>query len=189
MPSDNDLPEGPAESWHRTRWLPVLAALSIPLLAFLITGGWYYRHFSNVIDARLREGAFRDSVNVYGAPVVFNQGDALTAGDIEAELHLAGYQPASHGSPRSFAESRDGLIATPPAGSNDSPVRIVVIAGGGIQRLEANGRQIKTWTAGYPLIENLSPGNEKRHMVTFEELPPVLIDAGQGAVLSTSAAG
>ena len=39
------------------------------------------------------------------------------------------------------------------------------------------GRDTGTWDVGYPLLENLSSGREKRHMVTFAELPTVLVDA------------
>jgi penicillin-binding protein 1B len=44
-------------------------------------------------------------------------------------------------------------------------------------RLRSGGRELKTWTMGVPLLENLSPGMEKRQMVTFRELPPVLVNA------------
>ncbi|MDP9170840.1 MAG: penicillin-binding protein, partial [Acidobacteriota bacterium] len=146
------------------------------MLALLTVGGWYYHHYSNVIDAQLHGGPFRDSANIYGAPVILNDGDALSAPEIEAALHLAGYSPGE-GKPGTFSESSKGLDVIPPAGSGSLPIRILMSPKGEIQRIEADGRDMKTWNAGYPLLENLSAGREKRHMVTFQELPPILVNA------------
>src|ERR1700722_10300445 len=86
-------PENPRQSlwyerlWERVRDLwqrersrqiaLVIAFFLIPLLALLIVGGFYYLHYARVIDAQLRGGPFRDSVDIYGAPSVFSDGDGL----------------------------------------------------------------------------------------------------------------
>jgi penicillin-binding protein 1B len=160
----------------------VITVLSIPLLAFLIVGAFFYNHYSRVIDTQLQGGPFRDSVNIYGAPSTLNDGDALTADDVEVELRLAGYKRAGNGKPGSFQESSSGFVVTQLAGRDSSPVRVVMATGdirgsGEIQRIEANGRDVKTWTVGYPLLENLSSGRQRRHMVTFQDLPPGLVNA------------
>jgi len=148
----------------------------------LIAGGFFYNHYSRLIDAQLQGGPFRDSLNIYGAPSTLSDGDALTADDVEVELRLAGYERAGKGRPGSFEESSGGFVVTPLAGRDSSPVRIIMatsdIHGSGeIQRIEANGRDVKTWTVGYPLLENLSSGRERRHMVTFQDLPQGLVNA------------
>lgn len=143
----------------------------------MVIGGLYYHHYSRVIDAQLQGGPFRDSINIYGAPVTFSDGDALNADQIEAELRLTGYQPAVNDEPGSFKQTSKGLEIKPPAGAGNSSVRIVLAGNREIQTIESNGHDVKTWTAGYPLLENISSGRERRHMVTFQELPPVLIDA------------
>ncbi len=146
----------------------ITAIVGVPLLVLLIAGGWFYIHYSRLIDARLGGGAFRESVNIYGAPIVFADGDALSADQVEAELRLAG---------DSFSESSQGIDVKSGGGSGGAPVRIVLAGNREIQRIEQSGRDIKTFNAGYPLLENLSPGREKRHMVTFSDLPPTLVNA------------
>jgi penicillin-binding protein 1B len=159
----------------------IITALSLPLLAILITSCFFYNHYSHAIDVQLQGGPFRDSVNIYGAPSTLNDGDALTTDDVEVELRLAGYELAGNGKQGSFAESSSGFLVIPLAGQDRSAVRIVMtgdIRGGGeIERIETNGRDVKTWTVGYPLLENLSSGRQKRHMVTFRDLPPALVNA------------
>jgi penicillin-binding protein 1B len=150
---------------------------SVPLAIIMLVTGVAYHHYAKLIDAEIEAGPFRDSVNIYGAPAAFNDGDALSEKDIEAELTLTGYAPAENGRPGSFHESSQGLEIVPAAGFGDSLVRIVMDGDRGISRIEGNGRDIKTWTGGYPLLENVSPGRERRRMVTFQELPPVLVNA------------
>jgi penicillin-binding protein 1B len=176
-PEESASPEQP---WQRKlkRIIAVGSAVVLVLLvAFFAVGGWYYFHYSRLIDAQLKGGPFRDSVNIYGAPSTLNDDDALTAVEIEAELKLSGFISANTAKPGTFKESPGGLEIVPPAGSDSSsPVRIVT-GGGEIQRIEANGKDVKTWTMGYPLLENLSAGNERRKLVTFQDLPPVLVNA------------
>jgi len=143
----------------------------------MIVIGVAYHHYAKLIDAQIEAGPFHDSIDIYGAPASLNDGDALAEKDIEAELKLSGYAPAENRKPGSFHESSQGLEIVPADGFGDSQVRIVMDGERGIRRIEVNGRDIKTWTSGYPLMENVSPGREKRRMVTFQELPPVLVNA------------
>jgi penicillin-binding protein 1B len=154
----------------------IVTVFSIPLLALSIVGACFYYHYSRVIDAQLQGGPFRDSVNIYGAASTLNDGDTLTTADVEIELRLAGYKNAGDGKPGSFRRSATGFDVSPPAAPDNSPVRIVM-ADGEIQRIELNGHDVKTWAVGSPLLENLSSGQQRRHMVTFQDLPPGLVNA------------
>lgn len=194
MPLPSLLHEEPVENRQPARWRRVfrvwlraarrkaplvISLFLIPLIAVLIAGGWYYHHCSQIIDAQLEGGPFRNSVNIYGAPIALHNGDALSAEDIEAELHMAGYDSAGNGKPGSFQETSKGLNVIPPAGSGSQSVRIVIAGNREIQHIfELNGNHdLTTWALGYPLLENLSSGREKRHIVTFKELPPLLVNA------------
>ncbi len=42
----------------------------------ILTGAVLYFRYSRLIDARLRDGPFRDAVNIFSAPVVLSPGDA-----------------------------------------------------------------------------------------------------------------
>src|ERR1700683_186326 len=66
-------------------------AIGIPLLIAILTGTVLYVRYSRLIDARLRDGPFRDAVNIYAAPLVVSVGDALTPADLVAELRMAAF--------------------------------------------------------------------------------------------------
>ncbi len=155
----------------------VLAILLIPVIAGLATLGYFYLHYSNTIDAQLQGGPFRDSVNIYAAPVVLNDGDGVRAADIEAQLRLVGYRPENSGHPGTFETTRAGIDIVPVAGIGGPAVHVSVTPAGEIQRIDQNGKDVKTFAAGYPLMENLSSGRERRHMITFQDLPPQLVNA------------
>jgi penicillin-binding protein 1B len=139
-------------------------AVAATLLALLAVVGWYYNHCAHIIDAQLAGGPFHDSVNIYGASAIFTVGDALSFDDVETTLRLAGYE-------NSYVRSSRGFEVSSP-----TPVQILM-NGAGIAGIRAGGKEVKAWTVGYPLLENLSPGREKRRMVTFQDLPPLLVDA------------
>jgi len=146
------------------RWIAIFLVVCLILtFVLLATGGGLYFHYSRLIDAQLEGGPFRDSVNIYGASATLNKGDALTPGEIEDELKLSGYHYKVDG-----AQLK---IEAP-----DSHVRIAM-GGDQVQHIYVNDRETVSWTMGYPLLENLSSGNERRHMVTYGELPPVLVNA------------
>ena len=108
---------------------------------------------------------------------MLNDGDTLSAAEVEAELRLCGYQPLGEGDKTgNFRTIPGGLEVIPSATSGNSSVQIL-FAGNAVQHVNSGARDLKTWSMGYPLLENLSSGKERRNMVTYKELPPVLINA------------
>ncbi len=52
------------------RWFKIAGcAVGIPMLLASVGGAVLYVRYSHLIDERLRAGPFRDSVNIYAAPV------------------------------------------------------------------------------------------------------------------------
>ena len=90
---------------------------SVPLAVAVILTGVAYVHYAKLIDAQIAAGPFHDSIDIYGAPTVFNDGDALSEKDIEAELKLSGICAGSKQKNRQFPripgrhrnQSRSGL--------------------------------------------------------------------------------
>jgi penicillin-binding protein 1B len=134
---------------------------------------YLYRHYSAMIDARLSAGPFQDAANIYGAPFVIAEGDGLSPADVEAELAMIGFADSASGQPKTFTESRNGITAVPPDGGSAQ----IFFAGQQITKISVNGRAEKTWTPGSPLLTSLTASREKRHMVTFDEIPTTLVNA------------
>src|SRR5271155_5150480 len=86
-------------------------AVGIPMLLAVLAGTVLYVRYSRLIDARLRDGLFRDSVNIYAAPLVVSVGDALTPAALIAELRTAAFAAGSY-------RLIDGGVKISPAGSS-----------------------------------------------------------------------
>jgi hypothetical protein len=129
------------------------------------------------MDQQLREGPFRDSMNIYAAEMVLTDGDNLSIEDLTSVLLLAGYQDSTSRGPGTFHVSARLLELVAPDGSIQPRARISFSDKPQIARTEVNGRHVRTWAAGYPLMANLSRGREKRHLGTFGEIPQTLVHA------------
>ena len=147
------------------------------LLALVATTAFFYLRDSRRIDRRLAEGAFGDSLNVYAAPLTFTTGDGLTTDDITDELRDAGYQSSGSGQPSTWQLSGASIQINPPPGSGQQPVTIGV-ARDQISYIRAAGKPVHDFTIPSPLISTVSSSNrEQRQIVTFDEIPPVLVHA------------
>jgi penicillin-binding protein 1B len=162
--------------------------VGITLLLSLAAGTALYLRYSHLIDARLRDGPFRDSVDIYAAPLVVTVGDALTAADLAGELETAGFAAKD-----SHVESTvgsyqlvDGGVRIFQADSPGSPIT-VSIAGNQVSRISSKGKDFKESSFAPPLITTLSSNNKKpnnkerkseeRLLVNFAGIPPVLVNA------------
>jgi penicillin-binding protein 1B len=138
---------------------------------------FFYVRDSRRIDRRLAEGAFGDSLNVYAAPLTFTVGDGLSVDDITNELRDAGFQSSGSRQPSTWQQTGSGIEINPSAGSEQSPVTIGVTHGQ-IASIRAHGKPIREFTIPAPLISTVTSGNrEQRQMVTFAEIPPILVQA------------
>ena len=160
---------------HRAR-TAILTAVVLLMLVAAGAAGFFY-HSAKAMDKQLREGPFRDAVNIYATEIVLSAGENLGIPDLKEELRLAGYEESSSAKPGTFAFAGKELEVIPFDGSAQSRPRILIGDKQQIARIDVDGHEVKTWDAGCPLIANLSSGREKRHMVTFGEIPPVLVHA------------
>jgi penicillin-binding protein 1B len=169
----------------RRGFIITACVIGIPFLLAISTGAVLYLKYSRLIDARLRDGPFRDSVNIYAAPLVVSLGDPLTPADLVAELRTAAFTAASgEASPRSNAGSyrlTDGEVKISPASSPGSSIT-VFFARDQIARILVDGKEVVESTLGSPLITTLSANskegkNEERQLVGFSGIPLVLVHA------------
>ena len=160
---------------RRMRTLLLTTGISLILIA--AATGVFFHYCAKAMDKQLREGPFRNSVNIYAAEMVFTDGDNLSIEDLTSVLRLAGYEESTSRGSGTFHVSAGLLELVAPGGSTQPRARISFSDKRKIARIDVNGRDVKTWEAGYPLMANLSSGREKRHLVTFAEIPQVLVRA------------
>jgi penicillin-binding protein 1B len=162
-------------------------ALLVAALAMLLgaTGviAVYYLRFGRMIDERLTGQIFQNTSRVYSAPGHIYTGESLRPNDLASYLLRAGYQEGPvPGAPGEF-RVRGSVVEVRP--SADSYFK-----GANALRVEFSGSQISR-IAQLPggaerslaeiepeLITNLfDSSREKRRVVRFDDLPPVLVRA------------
>jgi penicillin-binding protein 1B len=175
----------PSSNWLKriaTRRNVIAAGSSaaVVLVVLILIGSIFYLRYARLIDKRLAGGTFRDSVNIYAAPLTLTVSDPLSVEDLVAELQTAGYeeneQQTATRKAGSYRKLTGGTVEVLPA---DSGARraTVVIAEGQIARILVNGKDVRENTFGSPLITTLSSRKEQRLLVSFDGIPPVLVKA------------
>ncbi|MGI8743761.1 MAG: PBP1A family penicillin-binding protein [Bryobacteraceae bacterium] len=158
--------------------LVFLAALV--LVAFTAIAFPYWK-LSKHVDEQLDKGPFAGTYSFYAAPEVIAPGDAMSADDLTAALKRSGYRDATApGTPGTYRRNQQTVDIYPKgSASYSTPVRIQfskdTIANIGDASRRVN---LESYELGPQLITNQSDeGREKRTMVRFSDLPPVLVKA------------
>ena len=157
-------------------------------IIFVIIFAIAYHRYAKLIDARLVDGPFRDSINVYGAPLVLSTGDQLTADDLTAELRTAGYDEARPNTRQSASNSwRAAQNSIEIFQQGSAAPATIQFDKGQISRLTVAGKAVTEIPLGAPLITTLSsrsqsadeknPRDEQRLIVSYSQIPPVLVHA------------
>jgi penicillin-binding protein 1B len=160
-----------------------LAGLLALLLAATIAFAHFYFEFGRMINQRLTGQIFENSARVYSAPWEVSVGESLRESDLTAYLLHAGYQENSiPGAPGQYHVDGSTVEIRPSANS--------YFQGGNALRIDFSSGEI-AHIAQIPdgaerdsaqlepeLITNLfDSAREKRRVVRFEDLPPVLVHA------------
>jgi len=165
-------------AWFRKPIFKIL--LSAFLVCFIFVSGvtlHYYTYYSKLIDRRLSGEVFQRTAQLYATPYRIYPGQKLRAEAVIPRLQRAGYEPqgSGHADQGTYELSKQRLTIKPTVGdtmqlrfSGDFLTSVVKGKGGELQ------------DAYLPpeLVTSLSDSNrEKRRIVEFEELPPVLVNA------------
>jgi penicillin-binding protein 1B len=142
---------------------------------------YFYSRYSHVIDRKLREGPFANTAKIFAAPESVAVGDSTSPPEIAAELRRSGYNE-SRGNPIGYYQVQPGSIEIFPGPESyfDQEAGVIRFSGGRISQIvslqdntERNQYQLEP-----QLITNVASANrEKRRMVRFHDIPPVLVEA------------
>ncbi len=140
----------------------------------------YYTKYARLIDRQLAAGPFANTSNIYAAPEVIVPGDRFTIEALAAELKRSGYGASSAGRAGTFRVTRNALEIDPGPGAYLSPEGArVEFAKDRISRIVslASGRALDRYTLEPQLIANISQNRERRRLVHYGDIPPVLVQA------------
>jgi penicillin-binding protein 1B len=163
---------------------PVGRVLIVGLALFTIAGlgafTYFYHKYSQLIDEKLRSGPFANTAKLYAAPETVAVGDPLGAAEIAADLRRGGYSE-SQNNPIGYYRMRPDAIEIFPQVESyfDQEAGLIKFANGKISQIISlrDNTQRSQYQLEPELITNVSGVREKRRMVAFRDIPPVLVQA------------
>jgi penicillin-binding protein 1B len=141
-----------------------------------------YAKYSRLADEKLEQGPFPNSSALFAAPRTVGVGDAATKAEIAAKLNESGYAEDAKANPLGWYHLRPDAIEIFPGGDSktDSEPGVLRFRDGKIVSIIAlSDNSTRTEYSLEPaLLSTLFDKNrEKRRLVKFEDIPPVLVNA------------
>ena len=140
-----------------------------------------YHYYSQIIDARLASGYLTSRPGLYAAPRILQAGQKLSREKLITALRRAGYleSTASDVWSGSFTVT-DSAIDIRPERASKKEFELVRVSftGDQIAELRGDGIALDSFTLEPEVLSNdLSSKSGKRELLSYEEIPPVLIHA------------
>ncbi len=165
---------------------PGLWLLGVALALILVAGGvfsFYYVHFGHLIKQRLTGQVFQNTSRVYATPERVFVGELLRPSDLTSELVRAGYTDRKVEGTPGWYDAAGSQVEVHPGpesyfvGGNALQVDFEQGAIARVTRL-ADGTSVDSAEIEPVLLTNLfDSSREKRRVVQFEDLPPILVEA------------
>ncbi len=164
--------------------LAVVGIFGIFTMGGFTAFGYYYLKYGDIVSARFREPVFVDTAKIYAAPREVRPGQRLPVDTIANELRDAGYtsegvQPVSQLG--TFSESGQSITVRPGPQSYHAPDDATIHDTKGVvdSITDPQGQPLASYELEPVLVTGLSESANrvKRRLVTFNELPPTLVNA------------
>lgn len=164
------------------RWGKALIATVLAgLIAGVAVAGYFWVKYSRLIDAKLNAGPFANTSLLFASPGSLTLGDAASPLQIAAELRGSGYSENSRNAMGYFTLGANEIDIYPgPQSMFDPEGGVIKFAGGKVAQIISlrDNTQRTQYLLEPELISNLFDKNrEKRRLVRFQEIPPILVDA------------
>ena len=164
----------------------VQAAIAVVLLLVCAATGvfaFYYIKYERLVERRMRGPIFANAAKIFALPKLIRPGDKLTVHQIAAQLRRAGYTERGDSPMGSFKLVKSGVEIQPGPESYHSPEGALIrVSEGQVEKIISTGGK-KDELTGYELEPQLvtalsdSEQRAKRRLVTFSEIPKILVDA------------
>jgi penicillin-binding protein 1B len=159
----------------------ILALLVLGATSGLAVFTFYYVKYSRRIDAKLAAGPFANTSMLFAAPRTVAVGDLASPPEIANELRHSGYTESTNNRMGYFAVKPGEIDIYPgPDSYFKRDEGVVKFAGGKVARVIslADNTDRSEYTLEPELISSLFDKNrEKRRLVKYEDIPPVLVHA------------
>jgi penicillin-binding protein 1B len=166
----------------------ILIALGGTLLLGLVVCesifGYYYFKYRHIVDERLQKPLFEQTAKIYAAPKELRVGQKLTPRVVGLELRDAGYSgddDRDRSQMGTYSLNEASITIQPgPQSYHSEQSATVSFEKGMVSKITGDGGQaLDAYELEPELITGLSEGQNrtKRRLVTFNELPPNLVNA------------
>lgn len=159
----------------------LLLVITLSITVGLCVFTYYYVKYSRLIEAKLAGGAFTNTSMLFAAPRTVGVGDVASAPEIALELRHSGYNESKNNRMGYFTLKPDEIDIYP---GPDSYFRrddgVIKFRGTKVSQIIslADNTERTEYTLEPELISNLFDKNrEKRRLVKYEDIPPVLVHA------------
>ena len=180
------------------RWLYRVQNLTLPqklalgggvlcALVFALFFGYFYVHFSRMIDARLSGEVFNRASLVYAAPTQVEVGERIAPEGIAGKLQKAGYTPGNKDSKYGTYElEQDRLVVKPGPDSffhgpvmQEEPATLVFKRGrlASISTLQQDKPLQNYWLEPEVITTLFGSSRAKRRVVRYQQIPKDLTNA------------
>jgi penicillin-binding protein 1B len=165
----------------RNPWGQALTAI---VLVLMCAGAgvfvYFYVHYANLIEDKLRNGPFSNTSTLYAAPRPIMVGDEADGEEIAAYLRRAGYSESNNSRVGWYRLRPDAIEINPGPEAYDSEGAVIKIARRrvtGIISLSDHTSRTQ-YDLEPELITNLFDSRrQKRRLVRFDDIPKVMVDA------------
>jgi penicillin-binding protein 1B len=159
--------------------LLVLFVLGITTAVAVFT--FYYVKYARLIETKLAAGPFANTSMLFAAPRTVDVGDEVDPQEIATELRRSGYNESPNNRMGYFTVKPDEIDVYPgPDSYFKRDEGVIKFAGRKVARIIAlaDNTDRTEYTLEPELISNLFDKNrEKRRLVKYEDIPPVLVHA------------
>jgi penicillin-binding protein 1B len=171
---------------HPVRNIALIGVGGTLLLGFLVCWsifGYYYITYEHIVDERLQKPLFEQTAKIYAAPTEVRVGQKLSARAVAQQLRDAGYSSdgdREHSGMGTYSLNNASITIQPgPQSYHSEQGATVTFNSGLVSRISGDGGQsLEAYELEPELITGLSDQNRtKRRLVTFNELPPNLVNA------------
>lgn len=148
----------------------------------LITFTFYYSKYAKLIEQKLVSGPFTNTSMLFAAPQVVMVGDQVAPGDVASALRRSGYADSRGNTRMGWYNLRPDAIEIFPGPDSyfDQEEAVVKLKAGKISQIISlrDNTERTQYLIEPELITNLfDRSREKRRMVSFRDLPPILVNA------------
>jgi penicillin-binding protein 1B len=158
----------------------LLLVLALGLTSAAGTITYYYVKYSRITDARLRSGVFSNTSLIYSAPRPIFLGDAARGEEIAAYLRSCQYSESNTSREGWYRLRADAIEINPGPDAYNQEGAVIKIQSGRVTEIISlrDHSERNQYFLEPELVSNIfDRKREKRRIVHFDDIPPVMVDA------------